>query len=79
MVKFYNAELYSNGVMLLLFQPVADSTLPMTVVNVHTGKSLLEINYTGNARIRDVEFVEQFNENILLKLKSKPLKIHDVI
>jgi hypothetical protein len=65
--------------MLILFQPVGDYTLPMTVVNVHTGKDLLQISYTTGGRMRDIEFVEQFNENILVKLKGKPLKIHNVI
>jgi hypothetical protein len=44
--------------MLLLFHPVGDMTIPMTVINVHTGAALLDINYTGGGRMRDIEFVE---------------------
>mmetsp|Transcript_108 Transcript_108/g.84 ORF Transcript_108/g.84 Transcript_108/m.84 type:complete len:231 (+) Transcript_108:450-1142(+) len=65
-----------NGVMLLMFTPVMNS-IPMTIVNVHTGEPLLNVAYDG--KLEDIEFVEQFNENILIKQKEKPLKIHDMI
>jgi hypothetical protein len=65
-----------NGVMLLIFNPVNDS-IPMTIVNVHSGEPLMNIAYQG--KLKEIEFVEQFNENILIKTKEKPLKIHDIL
>lgn len=62
--------------MLLIFSPVGDS-IPMTVINVHNGKALMNIAYQGS--LRDIEFVEQFNEHILIKSRGKPLKIHDIL
>jgi len=44
--------------MLLLFHPEGDTTIPMTVINVHSGAALLDINYTGGGRMDDIEFVE---------------------
>ena len=46
---------YSNGVMLLLFNPVGNS-IPMTIINVHTGEPLMNIAYQG--KLKDIEFVE---------------------
>jgi len=62
--------------MLLLFNPVNNS-IPMTIINVHTGEPLMNIAYQGH--LKDIEFVEQFNEHILIKQKEKPLKIHDIL
>ena len=62
--------------MLLLFNPVSNS-IPMTIINVHTGEPLMNIAYQG--QLKDIEFVEQFNENILIKQRDKPLKIHDIL
>jgi hypothetical protein len=62
--------------MLLLFNPVNNS-IPMTIINVHTGEPLMNIAYQG--QLKDIEFVEQFNEHILIKQKERPLKIHDIL
>eukprot|EP00347_Sterkiella_histriomuscorum_P015915 403355201 len=65
-----------NGVMLLLFNPVGNS-IPMIIMNVHTGEPMMNIAYQG--QLSEIEFVEQFNECILIKQKDKPLKIHDIL
>lgn len=44
-----------------LFHDAADmhqssSTIPMTVVNVHTGQALMNVAYQG--KLRELEFVE---------------------
>ena len=50
----------------------------MTVINVHTGQTLMNVTYeTGS--IRDVEFIEQFNEHLMIKTKGQHLKIQDLI
>ena len=41
--------------MLLLFNPVNNS-IPMTIVNVHTGTPIMNIAYQG--QLSDIEFVE---------------------
>ena len=41
--------------MLLLFQPVNNS-IPMTIINVHTGTPIMNIAYQGH--LKDIEFVE---------------------
>ena len=62
--------------MLLLFNPVGNS-IPMTIINVNTGEPLMNIAYQGH--LQDIEFVEQFNEYILIKQKNRPLKIHNIL
>ena len=49
----------------------------MTIINVHTGTPIMNIAYQGH--LKDIEFVEQFNEQILIKQKDKPLKIHNIL
>jgi hypothetical protein len=49
----------------------------MTVVNVHTGKPLMTLAFEG--QLKEVEFIEQFNQHILIKSKSRPLRIQDLI
>lgn len=61
--------LCSNGVMLLLFTPVSNGIIPMTVINVHTGNPLMNVTYEASS-IRDVEFIEQFNEYLMIKSKN---------
>lgn len=49
----------------------------MTVVNVHTGQPLMTLAFEG--QLREVEFIEQFNQHILIKSKNRPLRIQDLI
>lgn len=50
MVRLYQysqkqkVNFFSNGVMLLLFNPVNNS-IPMTIINVHTGVPMMNIAY----------------------------------
>ncbi len=37
----------------------------------------MNIAYKGT--LKELEFVEQFNELILIKMKQKPLKIYDIV
>jgi hypothetical protein len=64
--------------MLLIFQPVNDEVIPMTFINVHTGEPLLHLSYKTPS-IASIEFLEQFNERILVKIRGQPLRIHDVL
>ena len=52
----------------------------MTVINVHTGQTLMNVTYeVGGGSVRDVEFIEQFNEHLMIKTKGQQLKIQDLI
>ena len=42
----------------------------MTVINVHTGHTLMNLTYEAGT-IRDVEFIEQFNEHLMIKAKGQ--------
>jgi hypothetical protein len=53
-----------NGVMLLLHNIVNDS-IPMSLLNVHTGKELLTFKIANLTS--EIEFLEQFNEKIMIK------------
>lgn len=66
-----------NGVMLLMFDQV-DNSMPMTILNVHTGKPIMNFCYQKQEDL-EYEFLEQYNEKILIKYRDKPLKIHDVL
>jgi hypothetical protein len=47
----------------------------MTLINIHTGKEILKFEF--NKVNGDIEFLEQFNEKIMIKLKDKKLKIYN--
>jgi hypothetical protein len=63
-----------NGVMLLLHH-IQSSLIPMTLVNIHTGKELMRFEFD---RVNsEIEFLEQFNEKIMIKQKDRRLKIYN--
>jgi hypothetical protein len=65
--------------MLLLYSPIqGGGIIPMTVINVHTGQAMMNVTYEAGS-IRDVEFIEQFNEHLMIKTKGQQLKIQDLI
>jgi hypothetical protein len=47
----------------------------MTLVNIHTGKELLKFEFDRISS--EIEFLEQFNEKIMIKQKEKRLKIYN--
>lgn len=55
-----------NGIMLLIFGSnyLASEGMKFRVINVHTGKTLHELNYSNFDG--HLEFLEQFNENLLI-------------
>jgi hypothetical protein len=47
----------------------------MTLVNIHTGKELMRFEFD---RVNsEIEFLEQFNEKIMIKQKDRRLKIYN--
>jgi hypothetical protein len=64
-----------NGIMLLLHHYADESTLPMTLLKVNSGQPLLRFKFQ---RVhREIEFLEQFNEKIMLKTAGQDLLIFD--
>jgi hypothetical protein len=67
------------GVMLLLHKISnngaggAGSIIPMTLVNINNGQELMKFEF--DKINSEIEFLEQFNERIMIKLKDKRLKI----
>ena len=63
--------------------------IPMTVIDINTGKELLSLNYQTNAKnnsisenssiVRGIEFIEHFNEWLMIKHYNEPLKIYNII
>ena len=63
-----------HGVMLLLYV-IEQNKVPMALINVHTGSILMKINF--DQEDREIEFLEQFNEKIMIKTRGLPLKIYN--
>ena len=62
--------------MVLIFEQIRE-TLPLTIINVHDGKPLLNVAYQGD--LNNLEFLEQLNEHLLIKPIEKRLKLHNTV
>lgn len=51
----------------MMFAPIGDF-LPLTVVNIHNGEPML--NCTYKTQVARIEFIEQFNEKLMVKVKD---------
>jgi len=49
----------------------------MTVINANTGSPIMNIGYQGS--LSEIEFLEQFNEKLLIKHRNKSLKILNTV
>lgn len=79
-----------NGVMLLMYeylhlrsQADAESddqphTMPMSIINVNNGKPITSFFYKQKED-EEFEFLEQYNEKLLVKYKDQPLEIKNVL
>lgn len=47
----------------------------MTLLNIHTGQAILKFEFSKV--VNEIEFLEQFNEKIMIKAKDKKLKIYN--
>ena len=61
--------------MLLLHNYVDEQTLPMTLIKVETGEQLMRFKFSRISK--EIEFLEQFNEKIMLKTCDKELVIYN--
>ena len=61
--------------MLLLHNYSDDQTLPMTLINVHTGEELMKFKFSKISK--EIEFLEQFNDKIMIKTCEKDLVIYN--
>ena len=53
--------------------------MPMTILDVNTGKPIMNFSFEKNPETAEFEFLEQYNHSILIKYKDKPLEIVDVL
>lgn len=58
---------------MLLLHNIRNNCVPMSLINVHTGKLIQKLSFDQTGK--DIEFLEQFNERIMIKIKNEPLKI----
>lgn len=66
----------SPGIMLLIYRRL-ESYVPLRIVNVEDGSTLKEMNHLLH-RKRKIDFIEQFNEKLLVKQEHENLQIVDV-
>ena len=62
--------------MLLIFKRIRGS-LPLTILNVHNGMPMYNVEYQGD--LNNLEFFEQLNEHLLIKPKESRLKLHNTV
>ena len=62
--------------MLLIYERMP-SHVPLKIVNIEDGKMLKSFNHMLR-RTRKVDFIEQFNEKLLVKQEAENLQILDV-
>lgn len=60
----------------MLLKDVNDRKIEMTLLGIGDGELITKIEFEGIND--DIEFLEQFNEKILIKVRGKPLKIYNV-
>ena len=61
--------------MLLLHNYADDQILPMTLVKVDGGQELLKFRFSKISK--EIEFLEQFNDKIMIKTCDKDLVIYN--
>lgn len=66
----------SPGIMLLIFNR-SPSHVPLKILSIDTGKTLKSFKHLLH-RHRKVDFIEQFNEKLLVKQENEDLQIVDV-
>lgn len=68
--------LISPGIMLLIFAK-ASSHVPLKILSIEDGSVLKSFNHLLH-RNKKVDFIEQFNEKLLVKQENENLQILDV-
>lgn len=69
----------SPGIMLVIFNKSDDhKRIPLQIRNIETGEILKEFEHKLNPD-KEIEFIEQFNEKLLVKQQDGPLQIMDVL
>lgn len=58
-----------NGVMLLMFEYI-DNLMPMSILDVNTGKPIMNFSFERSPESAEFEFLEQYNHSILIKYKD---------
>lgn len=66
----------SSGIMLLIFSR-GSSYVPLKILSIEDGTVLREFNHLLH-RNKKLDFIEQFNEKLLVKQENENLQIRDV-
>lgn len=71
----------SPSIMLVIYtlHRTASRVLPLEIRNVRTGKLLSTLKYVLKEGEGDIDFIEQFDEKLLVKQQHGPLRILDVL
>ena len=70
--------LNSPGIMLVIFKKSDDQgSIPLQIRNIETGEVLKQFSHKLHPA-KEIEFIEQFNEKLLVKQQDGPLQIMDV-
>jgi len=68
----------SPGIMLLIYQKAPDGGhVPLKVLSIETGSVLQSFKHQLH-RSKKIDFIEQFNEKLLVKQENEPLQIIDI-
>eukprot|EP00960_Hanusia_phi_P053934 762505-Hanusia_phi.AAC.1 len=68
----------SPGIMLLIYQKSADGgNVPLKIIDIENGNVLQSLKQPLH-RTRKIDFIEQFNEKLLIKQEGEPLQIVDI-
>ena len=68
---------FSPGIMLLIYQRTP-GYVPLTILSIEDGTVLKSFNHLLH-RNKKVDFIEQFNEKLLVKQENENLQILDVV
>jgi len=71
-----NRALSSDNSSLNMVDP--PNTMPMSIINVNDGKPITSFFYKQKED-QEFEFLEQYNEKLLVKYKDQPLEIKNVL
>lgn len=79
MISYFHANDFawnSPGIMLLIFSR-AQGHVPLKILSIEDGTVLKDFNHLLH-RNKKVDFIEQFNEKLLVKQENENLQILDV-
>jgi hypothetical protein len=62
---------------MLLLKSVDNKWIDTSLLDINDGTLIVKLSFTGVSE--DIEFLEQFNQKIFIKLREKNLKIYNML